>query len=515
MKRLIYLLPVAALFAFSACSKPDDNASTGDAYITVSPSSIQDVPYTGDTYKVEIDANCKWTITKTDDEGNPVQWLKTDKLTGEGKATISILVEENPGNVARSGAVNITSDKASASIDITQAANPGGEDPGDDGPQENPGDEPIVLTFDFSGAPLAGWPTEAGTEAVSCVYPLDGTDYTFVLTADGQATNRFPYWKEGTGIVITKYRYIGLPAIEGYRLTKLVATNAKVAEEESKYGKAGVANQVENTAKAPDDEGGHGYVKGGDPQVWSKLVDYTYELGGTTMNTVYYLVSLQTYGTFLKAVTLTFEKGDAPADDPGDDPGDNPGGDPGDNPGGDPSDMVLDFDFSEDPLEGWPTSSTLPEHVDGGYSYIYPIDGENYRIILADCDGAARSAIFWDEKPYGLRVNIYRYVGLPAIEGYKLKTVVATCGRRRSNDAKMCIAKQIEANQVHPTDEAGHGVVTGGDPQDWKAADEEYTYNLKDTEANKVYYLSNVTGTTSVFAWIRHIKATYSHVTPE
>ena len=117
MKSFIYLLPVAALLAVSACSKPDDNANTGDSYITVSPTSIPDVPYTASTYKVEIDANCKWTITKTDDEGNPVQWLKTDKVTGEGKATISILVEENPGKAARNGAVNITSEKASASIE--------------------------------------------------------------------------------------------------------------------------------------------------------------------------------------------------------------------------------------------------------------------------------------------------------------------------------------------------------------------------------------------------------------
>lgn len=511
MKRLVYLLPVAALFAFSACSKPDDSANTGDAYITVSPTSIPDVPYTASTYKVEIDANCKWTITKTDDEGNPVQWLKTDKLTGEGKATISILVEENPGNVARSGAVNITSDKASASIDITQAANPGGEDPGDDGPQENPGDEPIVLSFDFSGTPLTGWPTETGTGTAECVYSIEGKNYTFVLTADGQATNRFPYWKEGTGIVITKYRYIGLPAIEGYRLTKVVATNAKVADAESKYGKAGVANQVENIAGAPDADGGHGYVKGGEPQVWSELADYTYELGGTTMNTVYYLISLQTYGSFLKAVTLTFEKGDAPADDPGDDPGDNPGGDPGDNPGGDPSDKVLDFDFSGDPLDGWPTAAG--EHVDGGKTYIYPIDGEYYTFVLADCDGANQSGAYW-QKPYGIAFSIYRYIGLPAFEGYKLTEVVATCGRKRSSTAKVGIAKQIEANQVHPGDEAGHGFVTGGDPQEFLASDTEYTYTLKDTEANKVYYLCNATEA-NAFAYVKNIKVTYSHVTPE
>ena len=162
-----------------------------------------------------------------------------------------------------------------------------------------------VLSFDFSGTALDGWPTEAGTAAVNCVYPLNGVDYTFVLTADGTANKTFPRWKEGTGLVFTRYRYIGLPAIDGYKLVKIVATNANVAAEESKYGRAAVTSQVYSTAAAPSE-----YVTGGEYQTWSALTDYTYNLSGTSANTVYYLVGLQTNGTMMKALTLTYEKVD-------------------------------------------------------------------------------------------------------------------------------------------------------------------------------------------------------------
>ena len=161
------------------------------------------------------------------------------------------------------------------------------------------------LSFDFSGSPLDGWPTESGTAAVNCVYPLNGVDYTFVLTADGTANKTFPRWKEGTGLVFTRYRYIGLPAIDGYKLVKIVATNADVAEESSKRGRAAVTSQVYSTGAAPSE-----YVTGGEYQTWSALTDYTYNLSGTSANTVYYLVGLQTYGTMMKALTLTYEKVD-------------------------------------------------------------------------------------------------------------------------------------------------------------------------------------------------------------
>ena len=168
-----------------------------------------------------------------------------------------------------------------------------------------------VLSFDFSGTPLDGWPTTNASESLGCVYPLNGVNYAFDLTAPASASSGYPYWKtDGTGLILTRYRYIGLPAISGYKLTKIVATNGKDAA--GSVG-VGVANQVEETGIFPDKSGGHGYVTGGTLQSWSATagIDYTYRLSGTSANTEYYLIGGTSTGNFIKALTLTYEKVEA------------------------------------------------------------------------------------------------------------------------------------------------------------------------------------------------------------
>ena len=165
-----------------------------------------------------------------------------------------------------------------------------------------------VLSFDFSGTALDGWPTSSRSETTNCVYTLNGENYTFVLTAAGDISSGFPRWKSGTGLVLTRRKYIGLPAISGYKLTKVVATNA--GADANSY--VGVANQVEATSITPSDDGGHGFVTGGNLKTWNTTADtdYTYTLSGTSAGTVYYLYGHTTTGSFIKALTLSYEKVD-------------------------------------------------------------------------------------------------------------------------------------------------------------------------------------------------------------
>ena len=164
-----------------------------------------------------------------------------------------------------------------------------------------------VLNFDFSGSPLDGWPTANTSATHNCVYPINGVNYTFDLTATDAASDNYPYWKDdGTGLVLTRYRYIGLPSIEDYKLTKVIATSGS-----SSTSYVGIANHVEATAIRPDADGGHGYVTGGSLQKWNALTNYTYDLSGTSENTVYYLFGFTSAGSFIKALTLTYEKVEA------------------------------------------------------------------------------------------------------------------------------------------------------------------------------------------------------------
>ena len=151
----------------------------------------------------------------------------------------------------------------------------------------------------------------------------------------------------------------------------------------------------------------------------------------------------------------------------------------------------LTFDFTIDPLDGWPTAGGYA-HVDGGIECIYPLGGYNYTFILADCNGASQSTVYWvpakdDASPRLSLTNQYRYLGLPALEGYKLTQVVCHNLALASNTPKIGITKVITESARHPTESE---YVSGGELQTWDAAGGgTYTYDLTDTEVNTVYYI--------------------------
>jgi len=140
----------------------------------------------------------------------------------------------------------------------------------------------LTLTFDFSSSDnLSGCPTSANnaTSATTGTYTLDNTSYSFALSSYiyfstySNVTTLMLGAKKGSTDVS-----IGLPAIEGYKLTKVVLTTGSSAST-SVY--AGISSTAATTFTE---------VTGGAyTQLKTQSADFTYALSDTKDNTVYYL----------------------------------------------------------------------------------------------------------------------------------------------------------------------------------------------------------------------------------
>lgn len=93
--RKIYSIVALALGALllTGCP-PKDNYS-----LTVTPSEIKDVPYTGDTKTVEIDASHTWSITNALEIPEWITIAEEELDGAAGKTTITLTIELNRGDV--------------------------------------------------------------------------------------------------------------------------------------------------------------------------------------------------------------------------------------------------------------------------------------------------------------------------------------------------------------------------------------------------------------------------------
>ena len=145
------------------------------------------------------------------------------------------------------------------------------------------------LTFDVSSNP-GEWPTANSTTTTNYTYTLNEEDYTFALN-NVKCNSGY--------LMLTATAKLGLPALSGYKLVKVEATNSSGCSTSTKV------------AVTSDEKGTE--VSGGAAQTFATTsTKYTYSLSGTQANTVYYLY-VTNKNCQLTEITLYYEEAAAPA----------------------------------------------------------------------------------------------------------------------------------------------------------------------------------------------------------
>lgn len=150
----------------------------------------------------------------------------------------------------------------------------------------------LVPTFTFTSCPT-GWPSGSNNTAIqalkggSYTYTVSERSYTFVLSDDVG-------YHSGKYLAIMNGKYVGLPKLSGYKLTKAVVGNS-----------SGCSTSA--TVRITTDTAGETNVSGGAAQTLStRGSTYTYTLSGTANNTMYYLHV--TGNTQIISLNLTYEE---------------------------------------------------------------------------------------------------------------------------------------------------------------------------------------------------------------
>ena len=148
--------------------------------------------------------------------------------------------------------------------------------------------------------------------------------------------------------------------------------------------------------------------------------------------------------------------------------------------------QTLRFDFTGDPQEGWPTADKW-KNAPGDSTCVYNLYGVDYKFILTDCGNATQARVAWVKDKGGLILFAgWRYVGLPAIEGFKLVKVSGSLCLASNSKRQAGITKSVVADNTTDQNE----FVPGGESIAWATGGEVYSYNLEETTPNTVYYLA-------------------------
>ena len=182
MKRILKLMAMCLMtLSFSACNDENKPLVEEEHYIDIVSENAFTVGYEGEILSVEIDANCQWSISKTDADGNGISWIKTDVASDKGPKAFRIKVLKNNTAESRTGTVNIYSEQVTAYIDITQEANP------------SPGAEPEPEIFKGYDMPVyqmlespIGIDVTGGTvQEIECNFSNASVEGNVITFADG------------------------------------------------------------------------------------------------------------------------------------------------------------------------------------------------------------------------------------------------------------------------------------------------------------------------------------------
>lgn len=163
--------------------------------------------------------------------------------------------------------------------------------------------ETKTLSFDFNQE-FYGWPTSQSTttgnknENLECTYNLEGVNYTFILANPIDAVVKYPYCTDNS-LFHRKYRYLGLPIIDGFTLTGVTFTNVSSGANDNRA--LGISSNIASGSNQPE------FVAGGQLQyVSNNPGPWVYDLEGTSPESQYYLWC--TEDTLISNITLTYTK---------------------------------------------------------------------------------------------------------------------------------------------------------------------------------------------------------------
>ena len=162
--------------------------------------------------------------------------------------------------------------------------------------------------------------------------------------------------------------------------------------------------------------------------------------------------------------------------------------------------MTLEFDFTGEAPEGWPTKDNwkkagvgdCPAGVPcpGNLTAVYKhSNGNSYNFILTDVGNATAARVYWSADKGVVLGAVSRYFGFPAIEGYRLIKVSCVQGTSTNSKRKAAITSSVPEST-----DTQNIYVNGGGILPWTTKGDTYSWNLEDTAANTVYYLTCTQG---------------------
>lgn len=292
MKQIVHSLSIAALLlGLFSCTQSTINNHDDlrvDKVLTVDVANEIDVRWEGDTLSIPFHANCYWGIDllawtmKKGDNGEtlysvaPAKWMSTPAQYGMGDAVADVRINPNDRSTqTREGYIKVFTGDENLYylIKVLQAGNPD---------YQGSELEPLDLYFDFTVNSM-NWPTTSRSSG-EYVYPLQGVDYSFLLTQ----CNIGQYL-----VIYNTGASLGFPALEGLKLTKVTAL---ISSNNKSVRHALISADTAGTeVMSPD-------------QAWpaQPSVEMVYDLTNPQYNTRYYLYCVSG-GLPTAGITLHYE----------------------------------------------------------------------------------------------------------------------------------------------------------------------------------------------------------------